>query len=64
VGSGLTTPNLNPQFPVLGFQPPPPKPEEPVFHYNPYVRGPRDFFMHNEVVEEQRERERRPVLYP
>jgi hypothetical protein len=36
----------------------------PEFRYNPYVRGPRDFFMWGDMMEQQRALERRPVLVP
>ena len=39
-------------------------PQQPVFRYNPYVRGPRDFFMWGDMMDEQTARERRPALVP
>jgi hypothetical protein len=36
----------------------------PPLLYHPYVRGPRDFFMWGEMMEEQILRERRPSLVP
>jgi len=39
-------------------------PPPPVFRYHPYVRGPRDFFMWGDMMDEQTARERRPALVP
>ncbi len=36
----------------------------PAFQFNPYVRGPRDFFMWRENMEDQLNRSRRPALVP
>jgi hypothetical protein len=36
----------------------------PYYVTHPYVRGPRDFFMWRENMEDQMRREQRPVLIP
>jgi hypothetical protein len=36
----------------------------PTYPSHPYVRGPRDFFMWRENMEDQMRREQRPVLVP
>lgn len=44
--------------------PPNPRAMTPVFPTHPYVRGPRDFFMWRENMEERAAREARPLLVP
>src|SRR5262249_49514690 len=57
-------PGAEPRLPNVGYEPPPGKPQQPVFVSHPYVRSPRDFFMWGEMLEEQRALQRRPPVVP
>ena len=52
-GKFAVTPQIQPKAPA-----------EPQYPYHPYVRGPRDFFMFRENLEEQQGRQARPNLLP
>ena len=41
-----------------------PSTQQNVFPTHPFVRGPRDFFMWNETLEEQQGRDVRPNIVP
>lgn len=63
----LPSPGYNPgnllSLPVYGHNTPPGQ-HLAGFPYHPYVRGPRDFFMWRENMEDQAGREKRPSLVP
>jgi hypothetical protein len=57
-------PVFNPGTGKIEFpQQPPPAGQQP-YPSHPFVRGPRDFFMWNESLEEQESRSARPPLVP